>query len=98
MIPGASAEENIRFLPFAVVFLQPILCLRYQLTSPGSRVSKLYCTSHSGSTPCLAATLDQLSRSPTLYGRPPVGRYDAGKAFFGSLMTIAPPRAHSCAG
>src|SRR5687767_9040680 len=88
MIPGFAAAENLKFLPSDVVRAQPTRFLRYQLTSAGSRVSKLYWMSHHGSTPRSVANPTQLSLSVTLCGKPPIGLYPAASGFFGSFRII----------
>src|SRR5262245_9159062 len=63
--PGVRSELNAQFLP-SVVTLHPMRCLRYQLTSLGLVVLKLWRIRSLTSTPYWAATDSQ--RSPVLTG------------------------------
>src|SRR3954471_10895309 len=87
-MPGLSPNENMKFRPFGVLFTQPTRCCRYQFTSAGSRVSKLYWMSQSGSTPLALASVTQESPSLTLYGRPPAGVYAGGSDLAGLLSIM----------
>src|SRR5215207_8208106 len=86
MMPGFADDENIRFRPSGDVFTQPTRLRRYQFTSAGLRVSKLYWMSHHGSTPAFAESVHQLSASVTRYGWPPAGTNAAGNGLMGFFV------------
>src|SRR5882672_185456 len=68
MIPGAAVLENRQLCLSAVATLQPTYSRRYQLSSAGSEVPKLWSVMSFAVTPYFSANVSKLSLSLTLWG------------------------------
>src|SRR6185503_19001998 len=68
MIPGAAALEKRQFCRSCVASLQPTYSRRYQLSSAGSEVPKLWSAMALAVTPYFTANVSNDSLSPTLCG------------------------------